>query len=154
MQMPGPTDDHRKLHRLAGSWVGEEALHPSPWGPGGPAVGRSSSRVSLDGMFVLTDYQEEKDEKVVFRGHGVLGWDARARQVTWYWFDSMGESPAEPARGSWDGDRLVLRSRHPRGESRYTYRFEGSDRYDFSIEGSSDGGKTWVKFMEGRYQRV
>ena len=39
-EMPKPSEQHRKLHRFAGNWVGEEKLTPSPWGPGGPALGR------------------------------------------------------------------------------------------------------------------
>jgi hypothetical protein len=152
--MPKPNENHRKLHRFAGKWIGEEKLEPSPWGPGGPAVGRNETTVALDGLFVISDYVEETGGTVSFRGHSVYGWDERAENVTWYWFDSMGESPAAPARGTWDGDTLVLRSSHPGGEGRYTYRFEGNDRYTFRLENSFDGGKTWVKFMEGTYRRA
>jgi len=153
MQMPMPTDEHRKLHRLAGTWVGEERLEPSPWGPGGAATGHLTGKVALDGMFVVSDYAEEKDGKVLYRGHGVFGWDGTAKTVVWYWFDSMGEGPGEPARGTWDGDVLVLRSTSPRAQGRYTYRFHGDDRYEFRLENSFDGGKSWVKFMEGTYRR-
>ncbi len=154
MQMPTPTEEHRKLHRLAGSWTGEETLQPSPWGPGGPAVGRIAAQVALDGLFVVSDYVEEKDGKVVFRGHSVFGWDPSSKSVTWYWFDTMGANPPSPARGTWDGDTLALAVTTPGAEGRYTYRFHGSDRYEFKIESSFDGGKTWVKFMEGTYRRA
>jgi len=154
MQMPTATEDHRKLHRLAGTWVGEEKLEPSPWGPGGAAVGRISARVALDGMFVVSDYVEEKEGKVSFRGHGVFGWDPASRTVTWYWFDTMGANPPEPARGTWDADTLVLRVTTAGAQGLYTYRFQGDDRYAFSIESSFDGGKTFVKFMEGVYRRT
>ena len=154
MQMPTATDDHRKLHRLAGTWIGEERLEPSPWGPGGPATGRLSGRVALDGMFVVADYTEEKEGKVVYGGHSVFGWDGQSKTVAWYWFDSMGDSPQEPARGTWDGDTLVLKSTSPRAQGRYTYRFHGNDRYEFRLENSFDGGKSWVKFMEGTYRRT
>ena len=154
MQMPTPTEHHRKLHRLAGQWIGDETLEPSPWGPGGTAVGRITGQVALDGMFVTSDYVEEKDGQVAFRGHSVFGWDPSSETVTWYWFDSMGSYPSSPAHGTWDGDTLVLRSTSPGAEGRYTYRFEGNDRYAFQIENSRDGGKTWVKFMEGVYRRT
>lgn len=152
--MPKPNEHHQKLHRLAGTWVGEEKLEPSPWGPGGTAVGRMTGDVALDGFFVVSDYVEEKDGKVAFRGHSVFGWDDQAKSVTWYWFDSMGQTPPAPSRGTWDGDTLVLRSTSPQGEGRYSYRFEGKDRYVFRIENSTDGGKTWKKFMEGKYRRA
>ena len=152
--MPKPNEHHQKLHRLAGSWVGDEVLEPSPWGPGGPAVGRMTGDVSVDGFFVVSDYSEEKDGRIQYRAHSVFGWDDKEKNVTWYWFDSMGETPSGPTRGTWDGDTLVLRNKSPQGEGRYTYRFEGKDRYVFRMENSSDGGKTWKKLMEGKYRRA
>jgi hypothetical protein len=153
-EMPKPSENHRKLHRFAGNWVGEEKLSPSPWGPGGPAMGRLTGKIDLDGFFVVSDYIEEKDGKTVFKGHNVFGWDGQSNDVVWYWFDSMGFPPAGPSHGNWDGDTLVLRNSSPQGEGRYTFRFEGKDRYYFSIENSRDGGKSWQKFMEGNYKRV
>src|SRR5712671_4761725 len=98
--MPQPTEHHRKLAALAGNWSGPEKLYPSPWGPGGQATGRTSARLGLDGFFLLQDYQEEKDGTVVFRGHGVMGYDARDGSYLWHWFDSMGAT-ARPGRRSW-----------------------------------------------------
>jgi|GEM_PF-3960233 len=77
MQMPKPTDAHRKLEKLAGSWHGEEQISPSPLDPvGGKAFGRLTNRLALDGFVVLQDYEQERDGVVNFRGHGVFGWDA------------------------------------------------------------------------------
>jgi Protein of unknown function (DUF1579) len=152
--MPKPTEGHQKLSRLVGNWIGDETLEPSPWGPGGKAIGKMNATTILDGFFVEGDYVEEKDGQVVFRGHSVFGWDAKASNVVWYWFDSMGNPPLTPSRGTWDGDTLILRSKQDQGEGRYTYRFEGKDRYFFRLENSFDGGKTWVKFMEGNYRRA
>jgi hypothetical protein len=151
--MPQPTDEHKKLHVLAGSWEGEEKISPSPWGPGGPAVGRFEGRVAVDGFYVVNDYVEEKDGRVVFRGHSVFGWDAAEKTYTWYWFDSMGMVPPAPSRGRWEGDTLTFASSFPQGQGRYTYRFEGSTAYTFTLQNSFDGGKTWNTVMEGRYRK-
>jgi hypothetical protein len=45
----------RRLHAFWGEWEGEEKLAPSPWGPGGTALGRSTCRLELDGFFVIQD---------------------------------------------------------------------------------------------------
>jgi hypothetical protein len=153
MEMPKPTEEHRKLHVLAGDWVGDEKLSPSPWGPGGPAVGRYRGRVDMDGFFVVQDYVEEKDGRTVFRGHGVFGYDAQAKEYIWYWVDSMGFPPAAPSRGRWEGDTLTFRSISPQGEGRYTYRFDGDSAYHFRLENSFDGGKTFTLLMEGSYRK-
>lgn len=152
--MPKPTEEHQKLQRFAGKWVGEETLEPSPWGSGGKAHGKLEMATILDGFHVAGDYVEEKDGTVMYRGHSVFGVDPKSGEVVWYWFDSMGTPPTGPARGKWNGDTLVLQSKQGQGEGRYTYRFEGKDRYFFHLENSFDGGKSYVKFMEGNYRRA
>lgn len=63
MDMPQPTDAHRKLARLAGEWTGEEKVFPSEWDPeGGVALGRTSARVALGEFAVVTDYEQERDD--------------------------------------------------------------------------------------------
>jgi hypothetical protein len=152
--MPQPTDEHKKLYILAGEWEGDENIAPSPWGPGGPAKGFSSIHVAVDGFFVVQDYVEVKDARTVFRGHGIYGWDAAQQTYTWYWCDSMGQVPAQPSRGRWQGDTLVFESSSAQSQGRYTYRFEGESIYHFKLESSFDGGKTWVTFMDGTYKKT
>ncbi len=153
--MPQPTEQHRKLHRLAGTWAGEEKMNPSPWGPGGTATGRYTGRVDIDGFFVVQDYVQEKDGKPSYRGHGIFGWDARRSTYTWYWVDSMGEVPPSPSRGQWNGDTLQF-EHEPMGDrrGRYTYQFLDDNTYRFKIENSQDGGKSWSTFMEATYRRI
>ncbi len=47
-------------------------------------------RREVDGFFLVQDYVEEKDGRIVYRGHGVFGFDPDAKAYTWYWVDSMG----------------------------------------------------------------
>jgi hypothetical protein len=149
--MPQPTEHHRRLAALAGNWSGPEKLYPSPWGPGGQGTGRTKARIALDGFFLLQEYEEEKDGRVVFRGHGAMGYDPQRGTYVWYWFDSMG-APPTPSRGTWEGDTLTFLSGDPGRHSRYTYRFESETRYTFKIEGSRDG-TAWTPFLEASYGR-
>jgi hypothetical protein len=137
---------------MAGEWIGEERVYPSPWDPiGGTARTRVSNRVGLDGFAVIGDYEHTRGASH-FLGHAVFTWDAAERAYLMYWFDSMGFPPRAPARGSWDGDTLVLQDQHPMGHTRYTYRFESPDRYTMRLENSLDGEK-WQPFIEGTYTR-
>ena len=91
--MPKPSDEHRRLHVLAGSFVGDEVIAPSPWGPGGQAVGRFSGQVVCDGFFVAQDYVEEKD--------GQLG---RAELVKLHLMsDENGDAPISKLN-DWEGE--------------------------------------------------
>jgi hypothetical protein len=152
MEMPKPGPQHEKLARLAGQWQGNEQLHPSPWGPGGPALGTSIYRIELNGFIVTQDYVEEKDGAIVFKGHGVLTIDPKDGAVLWYWFDTMGMPPAEPARGSWDGDTLTLSRSAAQGDARYTYTLQG-DQLDFKIENRFAGQPEFTTFMSATYRR-
>jgi hypothetical protein len=154
MAMPVPNDHHKKLHRLAGSWVGEEKIRESHFSPAGTAIGRYTCRVDLDGFFVVQDYEQTRDGKISYRGHGIFGWDAHKKTSTWYWVDSLGDVPHAPSRGHWKGDTVVFESEAvDRRRGRYTYAFLGDDAYDFKIENSHDNGKTWHTFMEASYRR-
>lgn len=58
MDMPKPSSGHLRLERMAGSWEGEEKMHPSPWDPkGGVAAGRMKNRPALSGFALIGDYE-------------------------------------------------------------------------------------------------
>ena len=153
MAMPALTEKHKKLAALAGTWVGEETIHPSPWDPkGGTGNGRMDSRIDLDGFFLVTDYVQERGGQICYRGHGVYGWDAGAGRYTMHWFDSIGSPCPQPALGTWEGNVLRFEMADAMGHHRYVYTFEGEGRHTFKLEQSQDG-KTWATFMEGRYRR-
>jgi Protein of unknown function (DUF1579) len=152
MTMPAPGKAHAKLAALEGDWIAEETLHPSPWSPQAKtATGRSHNRMGIDGFFLINDYTQEQDGQVVFRGHGVYGWDAKRERYTMHWFDSMGMPPRETL-GTFEGNTLVFDNRSEMGHSRYRYVLE-SDAYRFTIEVSRDG-EHFTPVMEGNYRRV
>lgn len=154
MEMPKPTAEHQQLAKLAGNWVGEESILPSPWDPkGGKATGRMQARMDLGGFYLIADYQQERNGQENFRGHGVYGWDPRGKCYTLHWFDCSGIEHGAPALGSWEGDTLTLQHdlRHL-GYSRYVYNV-GDGEYRMRIENSPDG-KQWTTFLDAVYRRV
>ncbi|RNF82612.1 DUF1579 family protein [Montanilutibacter psychrotolerans] len=151
MDLPRPGPAHKRLMRLEGRWSGFEQLSPSPFGPGGVAFGRSTCRSALDGMALVQDYEEEKDGRVAFRGHGVFTIEPGSDDVLWWWFDSMG-LPPERARGHWDGDELLFEKSSTKGDVRYRYTFN-DDGYRFVIENRFAGDAAFSEFMRGDYTR-
>jgi len=155
MNMPSPNENHARLDRLVGTWTGDEKMNQTPFSAAATAVGRYVHRRDLDGFFLLQDYQQERNGKISYRGHGVFGYDNEKKQYTWYWVDSFGMPPATPSRGQWDGDTLLFENQW--GElqrGRYTYQFSGDDAFMFRLENTQDGGKTWLILMEGNYRKV
>jgi hypothetical protein len=153
--MPQPNEQHQRLRRLEGTWVGEEILRPSPWGPGGAAIGRISFRADIDGFFLIQDYVEERGGEVVYRGHGILGWDQPSQRYGWFWIDSMGTMPAAPSWGHWNDDTLAFEHAPVADQrSRYTFHLPDARTLQFKIEMSRDSGHTYESYLEGRYRRL
>ena len=150
--MPKPTDAHRKLEKLVGTWTGEEKLSPSPWDPqGGMAKGRVTNRLAIDGFAVIQDYEQERNGKICFYGHGVFRFDAMTNCYESFWFDSMG-MPVNHFRGNFDGDVLSMSYQSPMGHTRCTFDLRERGRYVFRMEVSQDG-QSWYQFMEGSYAK-
>ncbi|MGH7409549.1 MAG: DUF1579 family protein [Candidatus Methylomirabilis sp.] len=152
MDMPKPSEAHRKLQKLVGRWKGEERLSPSPWDPkGGTAVGRIENRPALDGFVVVQDYEQERDGAVGFRGHGVFSWDPTKKRYLLHWFDSMGMPPNEFV-GDFERDVLTVTGASSQGQSRAVFDVSKPGRYSFRMDVSGDG-KEWQTFMEGKYSK-
>jgi len=152
MDMPKPTDSHRKLERLAGAWRGTEVMHPSQWDPkGGTATGRSNARVILDGFALTIDYEQERDGTITFTGHGVVTYDASDKCYVMHWFDSMG-SPAEVFRGNFDGDVLKLAYGGSGMHMKMTYDLS-RDRHMTNKMEMSMNGEDWKTLFDGDYEK-
>jgi hypothetical protein len=148
------TEHLRKLEALAGRWVGEETLAPSPADPdGGVAQAEVDAHFVLDGMFLVTAYTSDREGHVSYHGLGVTGWDLAESCYTLHWFDSMGATYPTPARGHWrDGGMILEVARGPTSHTRYTYSFPMPDTYVFRIESSKDRAR-WDLVMQGTYKR-
>lgn len=154
MEMPKPTEQHRKYQSMVGTFKGDETLHPMPWEPKMVKVAsKSVNRLDLDGFFLIIDHEQTRDGRIAYRGHGVYGFDAGKSKWTMYWFDVMGCGFNAPALGTWEGNTLRYEHAHERGHSRYTYKFEKEGQYTLAIEMSQDG-KSWTPFLTGTYTRV
>jgi hypothetical protein len=153
MEMPKPTEAHRKMALLAGCWSGQERLHPSPWDPkGGLATGRSENSLGLGDFALLHDYIQERDGVVSFTGHGVLTYDPKERVYSMHWWDSMG-CGVNVFKGSFEGKTLNMTHRGPQGHNRVVWEFPTEKTYRFRMEVSPDGNQ-WHLFMEGEYAKV
>ena len=152
MEMPKPSEAHKRLELLIGSWSGEEIMQPSPWDQqGGTATGRVINRFAVDGFVVVQDYEQEREGRVTFRGHGIFSWDAGRQDYALHWFDSMGMPPNE-FRGKFEGKVLTMTCQNPMGHSRGIFDFTEAGTYSFKMDMSQDGSQ-WQNLMSGTYAR-
>jgi hypothetical protein len=152
MAMAQPSDGHRRLEMLAGTWVGKERMYPSEWDPkGGIAVGRTTSRLALGGFALITDYEQERDGTITFTGHGVYTYDPETQQYSLFWLDSMG-SPPELFTGEFRGDVLTLSHGGPHMHVRLTWDLTQAGVLSSRMEMSADG-MTWNTLFDAEYQR-
>jgi Protein of unknown function (DUF1579) len=152
MEMPKPTDGHRKLQKMVGRWEGTETMHPSQWDPkGGTAIGRNHMRLDLNGFAVIGDYRQERDGATTFAGHSVLTYDPGEDVYVMHWFDSMG-TPPEIFKGRFEGTTLTLSSKNPQMQARMTYDLSRENTLHSRMEMSPDG-KQWKTFFDATYEK-
>ena len=153
MEMPKLSEGHHKLEKVAGNWEGGETMYPSPCDPeGGSAVGRITSRVALNGFALINDYEQERDGKITFTGHGVFTYQPKEDSYTLVWVDCMG-APPEIFKGKFEGDILKLAHGGPGMHVRLTYDVSEPDYLKTSMEMSQDGN-TWNRFFDARLART
>ena len=92
MSMSELTPGHAQFKKFVGAWVGTENMLPSHWDAAGfVAEGRNTGRLALGGFAMINDYEQRRDGKVTFTGHGVLTYDPDRDQYQMTWFDFSGK---------------------------------------------------------------
>ena len=141
------------LARLAGRWSGNETLHP-PDAPRQRAYGRFDMRRTCEGFFLVSDYEQSMDNVVVYRGHGVYGWEQSIARFTMFWFDEYaGGGSVKPILGAFEDDCLCFQHAVEPGFKRYVYELVADDEFTFRLESSMDGA-AWITHLDGRYRRT
>jgi hypothetical protein len=139
------------LEPFLGVWRGGGDIAPNPWGGTGPCHGSWSLRFDAARKALIHDYEERRADGSVFAGHGV--WCADADDLVWFWFDSYGFPPLEPARGGWRDGRLELTKSTPRGQGRSTWTCDGR-RLTYLVEAKPTGEAAFARVMAGAFERV
>lgn len=152
--MPTPTSAQQALSSLlAGRWIGEETMHPSPMAPAGATgTGHVHNAAAVDGFIVVQEYEQRRGEHVNYRAHGVFWHDAAANEIEMTWWDTMGQPPAR-FRGTLTDRVLRLGLASPQGHLRATWDFSTPGTYTYAMEVSPDGA-AWFPFMDGHYRRA
>lgn len=149
---PQITSHHRSLEKLFGQWQGKETVRMSADAAPVDATARLDIRSAVQGFFVELDWVEEAGGKVVMEGHGVIGWDPKAKEHTLHWFDSYGTPPRTVNTGNWDGNTLTFVTRTETHEGRTSLTAVSDTELAFAVEMKVDGA--WLRFVDGAYRRL
>ena len=149
MEQPKPTEQHRRLEKLTGRWIGEEKIQGSPHTSATNATGTFEIRTDLNGLFALIDYVEKSGAQTLLAGHGVIGWDAKQKQYTLHWFDTFGSPPGAPGTGQWENDALKF---HQEGSGNTIFQLADGGLI-FKIEMDVDG-TGFKPIIVGKYRRA
>ncbi|WP_370969086.1 DUF1579 family protein [Amycolatopsis sp. cg9] len=153
MDMPTPGSAHDALKALVGDWTGTEELAASPWAPASTARADCGYRLALNGLAVIQDYRQRREDGSEFLGHNVFTADPATGETLWYGFDSYGFPPDSPARGDWTGATLTLEKKTARGVARHRLTPDG-DTLTHEIDVKLGEDREFSPFLRARYTRA
>lgn len=137
---------------FVGDWGGDEELHDDTgWAARGRLAGRSTVRVALEGLAVVADYEQSRDGRVVFRGHGLFTYDSDRASYVLHWFGGTGDRILTLS-GDFHGEVLTLAMALPPKRFRLTCDLDDAGQLRSRVETSGDG-EDWRLLFQGIYRR-
>ncbi len=157
-QMPpmGPPEQMKQCNALVGDWDVDAQMkmdmNSEEWTP---SKGTATYRMILDGSALEMTY-ESPMMSMPFKGVGIMTYDRETDQWQMTWTDNM-TARTSLYTGTRDGDRMVMSGEDKFGgmtyQSRITTYNEKPDSFDWMMENSMDGGKTWITTGKSTYTR-
>lgn len=138
------------LDFLVGSFAGTERVHATQWGPARDVTAQASAEPRAGGTVLVGHHDQLGDPS--FAAINVFMADPATGEILLYSFDSYGFPPDPPARGTWEGEELVLDRVTGRGASRTVYA-PTSDGYRWSKSFAATAGGPYQPVVEGELAR-
>jgi hypothetical protein len=149
-------DDHPNAFKLAlfiGSWTGHGQIFANAWSPAATCEGQWQFEFDKSGHHLIHDYHENRSNGDLFTGHGIFNLAPDTKDIIWFWFDSYGFPPINPARGNWDADCLILVKQTSRGIGRTSFRFSHNS-FHYFVEAQLADEKTFSPVMTGEFEKI
>lgn len=157
-EMAAPTEEHKQLGALAGTWDCE-MTHFQPGGEPMKMKGVSVTKSVMNGLYVTTDHKSEMMGKP-FEGFAMDGYSKEKKKYFSFWADSMGSTPmllwgtmdADGKTITYDGDVYDC---GPMGQMTPRTKIirDDADHMTFEFWAKMGGAPEFAKMMEGKYTR-
>lgn len=157
-KLSGPTEKHKVLENLAGSWTVQSKLFLGAGKPPMESKGTNESKLILGGRFLQEDYSSSGMMGQPFAGHGLTGYDLSKQKFVNVWVDNTG-SWMTTTEGTLDASGKVITLTGPMLDpqsgknipSKSVWRIESPDKHTLEMFSVIDGKE--AKFMELVYTR-
>jgi hypothetical protein len=158
MKLASPSEGHKKLDPMAGSWVAAQQMWMQPGAPPTQTEGMSEHKWVLGGRF-MEQRMEGTFMNMSFSGLGYTGYDNYKKQYVTVWIDNFGTSMMTTS-GSFDPDGKALTTSgeidDPTTGKKATVRekttFVNNDEFLFEMFTPGQDGKEF-RMLEIRYTR-
>lgn len=157
MEMPpmGPTDEIKAMGHLVGTWETTGKMRMDPTSEWIDYSGTSEYQWIAGGSALMSTFTSTMFG-MPFIGHSVETYDRETKQYQTMWVDNMGARQSLYLGTMVDG-KLVFMGEDTMGgmtfKTRTTISNMKETSYDFMMEHSMDGGKTWFVGMDGKYTK-
>ena len=152
-----PSEPHKQLESLAGTWTTQTKEWMEPGKPPTEAAGSADMKMLLGGRFLQQDFTGEMMGQP-YTGMGITGYDNLRKKYVSIWLDTMSTgSFVMEGTGSADGKTITLKGQHaePGGghmTHRAIWKIVDNNTQTFDMYGAHQGGKE-MKEMEITYTR-
>jgi hypothetical protein len=156
---PKPGPEHKKLEIWVGEWTYEGTGEATPFNPTAAKFrGKISSRMVLDGFFVMGQAEDIGDDGYIFRNIWIMGYDPEKKAYLGRTFENNGTFTSdtfEVIGNTWKatGTRTTPEGEVYKTRMVQTISADGKSHTELS-EYSADEGKTWKTAYRATMTRV
>jgi hypothetical protein len=158
---PKAGPEQMKLQMRTGEWTYEGMLSDTPLGPGGKFSGKTSSKMTLDGLFMRSESEDKGNyggKEMFYKSMGMAWFDPVTKSYLDQYFDNDGmvsKSVLTVSEHSWSSSGTATDSKGKTYKTRSVTTFAADGKTSKTKgEISIDDGKTWKPHWELSSKKV